>query len=78
MWLVLVLVGWTTAESLFSQVVPGGVMSYFDGGNYEMGVKFQASVAGNVTHVYFIKGGSVTSDRQCSVWTSTGTLLGRG
>ncbi len=76
--LVLLLVGGTTAESLFNQVVPGGLMAYFDGNNFEMGIRFEANVAGNVTHVYFVKGGTVTADRQCSVWTSTGTLLGRG
>ena len=53
-------------------------MAYFDGNNFEMGIRFEANVAGNVTHVYFVKGGTVTADRQCSVWTSTGTLLGRG
>ena len=41
----------------------------------ELGLKFQASSAGDVTGLRFYKGASNTGTDVADLWTSTGTLL---
>ncbi|WP_229426656.1 DUF4082 domain-containing protein [Microvirga alba] len=65
-----------SAVSLFSSSVTPAILSDFDASPVELGMKFQASVAGTVTGVRFYKGTGDTGTHQGNLWTTTGTLLG--
>jgi hypothetical protein len=54
------------------------IQSDTDTGAYELGMKFQSSVAGWVAGVRFYKGTGNGGTHTGSLWTSTGTLLATG
>uniref|UniRef100_UPI00384B8412 DUF4082 domain-containing protein n=1 Tax=Bradyrhizobium daqingense TaxID=993502 RepID=UPI00384B8412 len=59
--------------SLFSN--PPSVVSVNDPNSVELGFKFRASSAGDVTGLRFYKGPSNTGTHTANLWSSTGTLL---
>ena len=61
--------------SLFSSNPTPGIASVNDPSSVELGLKFQASGAGDVTGLRFYKGPSNTGTHVAHLWTSTGTLL---
>lgn len=61
--------------SLFSSNPTPSVVSVNDPNPVELGFKFQASSAGDVTGVRFYKGPSNTGTHTAHLWSSTGTLL---
>ena len=46
-----------------------------DGGNVEIGTRFRASVAGNITGIRYYKFSTNTGTHTGSLWSNTGTLL---
>ncbi|MBZ6077194.1 DUF4082 domain-containing protein [Microvirga sp. WGZ8] len=62
--------------SLFSSSATPAVLSTNDRNSVELGMKFQASVAGTVSGIKFYKGTGDTGTHTGQLWTSTGTLLG--
>ncbi|MBW9052600.1 DUF4082 domain-containing protein [Rhizobium mesosinicum] len=60
--------------SLFGSATPA-VVNTGDTSAVELGVKFQTSVAGNVTGIRFYKGSQDTGTHTGSLWSSTGTRL---
>jgi hypothetical protein len=46
-----------------------------DPNSVELGLKFQASTAGDITGLRFYKGAANTGTHVANLWTSTGTLL---
>jgi Domain of unknown function (DUF4082) len=67
----------STADTIFGNGTPATVDSG-DGNAVELGVSFQASVAGQVTGVRFYKSAANTGTHLGSLWTSSGTLLASG
>ena len=63
---------------LFGQNYTPSVASQNDSSAYEMGVKFQSSIAGWVAGVRFYKGAGNTGTHTGSLWTDTGTRLATG
>ena len=63
--------------SLWSNSVTPPITATGDSNAVELGVKFQADRAGSVTGVRFYKGAGNTGSHVGSLWSSTGTLLGR-
>ncbi|AMA61177.1 hypothetical protein BCCGELA001_10900 [Bradyrhizobium sp. CCGE-LA001] len=61
--------------SLFSNNPTPSVVSVNDSNSVELGVKFRASSAGDVTGLRFYKGPSNTGTHTANLWSSTGTLL---
>ena len=61
--------------SLFSSNPTPSIASVNDPNSVELGLKFQASSAGDVTGLRFYKGPSNTGTHVAHLWTSTGTLL---
>ena len=61
--------------SLFSSNPTPSIVSVNDPNSVELGFKFQASSAGDVTGLRFYKGPSNTGTHVAHLWTSTGTLL---
>lgn len=61
--------------SLFSNNPTPSVISVNDPNSVELGFKFQASSAGDVTGLRFYKGPSNTGTHTANLWSSTGTLL---
>ena len=61
--------------SLFSSNPTPSVASVNDPNSVELGFKFQASSAGDITGLRFYKGPSNTGTHVAHLWTSTGTLL---
>lgn len=61
--------------SLFSNNPTPSVVSVNDPNSVELGFKFQASSAGDVTGLRFYKGPSNTGTHTANLWSSTGTLL---
>ena len=61
--------------SLFSSNPTPSIASVNDPSSVELGLKFQASSAGDVTGLRFYKGASNTGTHVAHLWTSTGTLL---
>nr|QIO32460.1 DUF4082 domain-containing protein [Bradyrhizobium sp. 1(2017)] len=61
--------------SLFSSNPTPSVISVNDPNSVELGFKFQASSAGDVTGLRFYKGPSNTGTHTANLWNSTGTLL---
>jgi hypothetical protein len=64
-----------TTVSLFSSNPTPSVVSVNDPNSVELGFKFQASSAGDITGLRFYKGPSNTGTHAANLWTSTGTLL---
>lgn len=61
--------------SLFSSNPTPSVISVNDPNSVELGFKFRASSAGDVTGLRFYKGPSNTGTHTANLWSSTGTLL---
>jgi len=61
--------------SIWSPSTVPGTADANDGGAVELGLKFQANVAGSVTGVRFYKGSLNTGTHVANLWSSTGTLL---
>ncbi|MCP3395145.1 DUF4082 domain-containing protein [Bradyrhizobium sp. CCGB12] len=64
-----------TIVSLFSNNPTPSVVTVNDPNSVELGFKFQASSAGDVTGLRFYKGPSNTGTHTAHLWSSTGTLL---
>ena len=64
-----------TIVSLFSSNPTPSIVSVNDPNSVELGFKFQASSAGDITGLRFYKGASNTGTHVANLWTSTGTLL---
>ncbi|WP_312016486.1 DUF4082 domain-containing protein [Bradyrhizobium liaoningense] len=64
-----------TIVSLFSNNPTPSVVSVNDPNSVELGFKFRASSAGDVTGLRFYKGPSNTGTHTANLWSSTGTLL---
>jgi hypothetical protein len=69
----------TVAQSLFTTQVPA-TTSNSDGTNvnYELGMRFKASVSGKITGVRFYKSSKETGTHTGKIYSSTGTLLASG
>jgi hypothetical protein len=65
----------TTIVSLFGSNPTPSIVSVNDPNSVELGFKFQASSAGDITGLRFYKGASNTGTHVAHLWTSTGTLL---
>ena len=63
---------------LFGNNYTPAVTSANDSASYELGVKFQSTVAGWVAGVRFYKDAGNTGTHTGSLWTSSGTLLATG
>ena len=63
---------------LFGNNYTPSVTSANDSASYELGVKFQSTVAGWVAGVRFYKGAGNSGTHTGSLWTSSGTLLATG
>ena len=61
--------------SLFSSNPTPSIVSVNDPNSVELGFKFQASSAGDITGLRFYKGASNTGTHVADLWSSTGTLL---
>lgn len=67
-----------TSFSLFSLFSPSGTpaqTSLNDGPQLEVGLKFQANVAGQITALKFYRSPSDTGQNVVELWTATGTKL---
>jgi Domain of unknown function (DUF4082)/Bacterial Ig-like domain/Bacterial Ig domain len=64
--------------SIFPDDYTPSTTSADDTGSYELGMKFQSSVAGWVAGVKFYKGAGNDGTHTGSLWTSSGTLLATG
>ena len=62
--------------TIFPTTATPGTPDSSDGSSVNLGVKFSASKAGEVTGVRFYKAATNTGTHVGSLWTSTGTLLG--
>ena len=67
--------GGTTTTSLFSASNTPAGTNYNDGRPLEVGVKFQSSVAGQITALKFYRSPSDTGADLLDLWTATGTKL---
>ena len=79
--------GGTASATVSLTVTPAGVVSLFPSGTtpanitvddsnaVELGVKFEASVAGQILGIMFYKGPQNTGTHVVNFWSSTGTLL---
>ncbi|UPK30936.1 DUF4082 domain-containing protein (plasmid) [Bradyrhizobium sp. 195] len=65
----------STIVSLFSSNPTPSIVSVNDPNSVELGMKFQASSAGDITGLRFYKGASNTGSHVADLWSSTGTLL---
>src|SRR5580704_8941368 len=65
-----------TASSLFSAGSTPGTVTVNDPQAVELGLKLQASVAGNVTAVRFYKGPKNTGTHTAHLWNAAGQSLG--
>jgi hypothetical protein len=61
--------------SLFSSNPTPSITAVNDANSVELGLKFQASSAGDITGLRFYKGATNTGTHVAHLWTSTGTLL---
>ncbi|MGI6856336.1 DUF4082 domain-containing protein [Mesorhizobium sp. 1B3] len=64
------------AVSLFSASSTPAQTNLNDGSQIELGVKFQSSVAGQITGIKFYRSAGDTGQNIVNLWTSTGTNLG--
>ncbi|CAN7489960.1 DUF4082 domain-containing protein [Pararhizobium sp. LjRoot255] len=62
-------------QTLFSSASTPATVTVNDSGDVNLGMKFQADVAGSITEIRFYKGQSNTGPHTGYLWTSTGTLL---
>ncbi|MGN6549827.1 MAG: N,N-dimethylformamidase beta subunit family domain-containing protein, partial [Pararhizobium sp.] len=67
-----------TVENLFPASTTPTVASDGDPGTIELGVKFSAAVAGQVTSVSYYKSANDTGTHTGALWTAGGTLLASG
>jgi VCBS repeat-containing protein len=65
----------STIVSLFSSNPTPSMVSVNDPNSVELGMKFQASTAGDITGLRFYKGPNNTGTHVADLWSSTGTLL---
>ncbi|EIG57075.1 DUF4082 domain-containing protein [Bradyrhizobium sp. WSM1253] len=65
----------SSTVSLFSSNPTPSVVSVNDLNSVELGMKFQASTAGDITGLRFYKGPNNTGIHVADLWSSTGTLL---
>jgi Ca2+-binding RTX toxin-like protein len=63
-------------QTLFSSADTPANVTVNDPGDVNLGMKFQADVAGAITGIRFYKGASNTGSHTGYLWTATGTLLG--
>lgn len=59
---------------LFTSQTPQAI-NLTDGHGYELGMKFQANAAGQITAIHFWKDSKETGTHVGNIWSSTGTLL---
>ncbi|GGF48072.1 hypothetical protein GCM10011321_43070 [Youhaiella tibetensis] len=64
-------------QSLFS-ASDAPAQTYSDGIPLQLGMQFQADVAGNITGIRFYKAANDNTTHTANLWTSTGTLLASG
>ena len=64
-----------TTSSLFNAGDTPAILTENDPNAIELGVKFQSSVAGNITGIRFYKGPQNTGTHTGKLWSGTGTLL---
>ncbi|MBR0930434.1 DUF4082 domain-containing protein [Bradyrhizobium diazoefficiens] len=64
-----------TTVSLFSSNPTPSVVTVNDPNSVELGMKFQASVSGDIVGLRFYKGPSNTGQHVADLWTTTGALL---
>jgi hypothetical protein len=64
-----------TASSLFSTSNVPAIVTVSDPNSVELGVKFSASSAGNITGILFYKGPQNTGTHTVELWSASGTLL---
>jgi hypothetical protein len=64
-----------TTQSLFSPTDTPATVTVNDSSGVELGMKFQADVAGWITGFKFYKGPENTGPHEAHLWTSTGTLI---
>jgi hypothetical protein len=64
-----------TTSSLFSAGTTPGTVTVNDASAVELGVKFQSSVAGNITAIRFYKGPKNTGTHTAHLWSASGTPL---
>src|SRR5436190_7143222 len=62
-------------DTLFSSNPTPSITSANDPNSVELGFKFQASSAGDITGIRFYKGAANTGTHVADLWSSTGTLL---
>jgi hypothetical protein len=62
-------------QNLFSASATPATITKHDSADVNLGMKFQADVAGSITGFRFYKGPSNTGPHTGYLWTSTGTLL---
>ncbi|SCB08532.1 VCBS repeat-containing protein [Bradyrhizobium shewense] len=65
----------SSTASLFSSNPTPGIVSVNDQNSVELGMKFQASAAGDIVGLRFYKGPNNTGTHVADLWSSTGTLL---
>jgi len=65
----------SSTVSLFSSNPTPSIVSVNDPQSVELGFKFQASSAGDITGIRFYKAASNTGTHVANLWSSTGTLL---
>jgi len=66
----------STTVSLFSSNPTPSITSANDPHSVELGFKFQASSAGDITGIRFYKGAANTGTHVADLWSSAGSLLG--
>jgi hypothetical protein len=64
-----------TNSRLFNGSVVPSIITANDPSAVELGVKFQSSVAGNITAIRFYKGPQNTGPHTAHLWNASGTLL---
>jgi Domain of unknown function (DUF4082)/Bacterial Ig domain/Cadherin-like domain len=64
-----------SAASLFSLASTPSIVTVNDPNSIEVGVKFQASTAGQITGIRFYKSPLNTGTHEADLWSATGTLL---
>ncbi len=62
-------------QSLFSATATPATATANDSGDVELGMKFQADVAGSITGIRFYKGPENIGPHEAHLWTDNGTLL---
>ena len=68
-------VGSQGVQNVFAPTATPTIVTADDSGDVNLGMKFQADVAGSITGFRFYKGPQNTGPHEAYLWTSTGTLL---